>query len=242
MTVDIGQRLRSFFDAMPGCWGCKDVDSAFLYANESYARLMGVAHPMDLPGRTDFELPCRTVECASEFRAQDAEVMRTRRTLEVFDWHPYADDEWQAHVVTKTPLMDDAGQVVGTIFHGANLSSVPAYVALGPLLNQMWCGDRVTMREGQTSLAIDRHIDIALSSRACEVIFFYVRGWSAKMIGKVLGVSPRTVEMHLEVLKEKFRASTRAELMDSAIALGYLTRIPATLFNRQLSVVLTPRQ
>ncbi len=40
--VQIDPKLQSLFDQMPGCWGCKDKNSVFMYANKEYAKIIGV--------------------------------------------------------------------------------------------------------------------------------------------------------------------------------------------------------
>jgi len=46
------------------------------------------------------------------------------------------------------------------------------------------------------------------------------------------------VEQRLDSLKFKFGAINKAELFDQALQQGYLTQIPPSLFNQQLTVIL----
>ncbi|MGC7403891.1 PAS domain-containing protein [Pandoraea pneumonica] len=241
MPVEIPAELRQFFDDTPGCWGCKDENSSFLYANAAYGRLIGLDSHLDAVGRTDFDMPGKTVECAAQFQAQDREVVRTRSALRIFDWHPYRDGNWQAHIFTKSPLVSAGGDVVGTIFHGEDLSQFPDCPRLGALLSRRH-GDRNRGRlDQQASYLVDTCNATAptISPRLREVLFFTVRGWSAKMIAQVLGLSSRTVEAHIEALRQAFNVKHRSQLIEAAIAAGQFNVIPASLFNRQLSLILS---
>ncbi len=56
-------------------------------------------------------------------------------------------------------------------------------------------------------------IPLPLSNREIEVIRYLIQGYSASQIGLNLYISKRTVEHHLERIKEKFDSSNKAELI-----------------------------
>ncbi|NCO45277.1 MAG: helix-turn-helix transcriptional regulator, partial [Vibrio sp.] len=45
----------SLFQQLPGYWGCKDLNSVFVYANNAYGKLIGVSDAKQCIGLTDFE-------------------------------------------------------------------------------------------------------------------------------------------------------------------------------------------
>lgn len=59
----------------------------------------------------------------------------------------------------------------------------------------------------------DNH-QYSISKREKEVLYFLVRGHTAKMISKNLSISPRTVEQHLENIKRKIGVYSKACLID----------------------------
>ncbi len=71
---------RSLFEQLPGCWGCKDTESVFVYANLAYNQLIGLM-PGKLYWLNRFRYAEPNAECAQDFRAQDKHVMDTRCTL-----------------------------------------------------------------------------------------------------------------------------------------------------------------
>lgn len=238
MTDEVDARLQVMFDHQPGLWGCKDENSVFMYANARYGEAVGVAHHLDIIGRTDFDMPCDTVACAPLFRAQDKEVMDSGKPLRVLDIHPFAGGEWRAYLFTKTPMMSPDGRVIGTIFHGEDITSTNT-IELGSLLGRV-CAD---VAQGdlvdQGSYLIDSSRGaISLTAREAEVLFFLIRGKSAKSIAGILGISCRTVEHHIAALKGRFYETSRNGLVERAISLGYLSHIPESLFKQQLSLVL----
>jgi len=242
MPKEIDPKLKSLFDYMPGCWGCKDVDSVFMYANEEYGKIIGVKHHLDCIDRTDFDMPCATVECAHLFRAQDKEVLVSQKKLQVLDIHPFSDGQWKAYIFTKTPLIEDGERVIGTIFHGVDITSVNI-IDLWSLLGKVSVKEKKIDLISQTSYIIHHSRDqLNLTNRESETIFFILRGKSAKQIAKILTISHRTVEQYIEKLKYKFNSVNQRELIENAIAMGYLNYIPESLFNKQLSIILRENQ
>ncbi len=235
MTVKINPQLQQLFDQMPDAWGCKDNHSVFLYANENYCRLVGLNHPKEAIGRTDFDMPCQTSNCANLFRAQDQRVMQLNQKIRILDIHPFAGNEWKAYIFTKTPLTDPNLGVIGTIFHGVDVTSRPV-IEIGALLAKMSLSDVSSPLVGQNSYMLSTHFSgINLTQRQSEVLFFLLRGKTAKHIAVVLSISFRTVEAYIEQLKHKFSAANKEELIELAITAGFLSFIPKSLFRAQLS-------
>jgi PAS domain-containing protein len=108
-------KLRALFDQMPGAWGCKDENSVFMYGNAEYGNIIGLPHHEDVIGRTDFDMPCDTVHCAHLFRSQDQRVIQTLTKMRILDIHPFSGGEWKAYIFTKTPMIDENQNVIGTI-------------------------------------------------------------------------------------------------------------------------------
>ena len=75
--------------------------------------------------------------------------------------------------------------------------------------------------------------NLKLSKRQLECWFYLLRGKTAKEIGKILNVSFRTIEAHIEQLKFKFDCSARSMLIEKAIIAGYMHDIPETLLEKK---------
>lgn len=62
-----------------------------------------------------------------------------------------------------------------------------------------------------------------LSSREREVLVLIARGLSAKEVAQKTNLSPRTVEHHVENIRNKLRARNRAHIVSKALAYGEIT-------------------
>lgn len=239
-NCSIDSKLQYLFEQMPGCWGCKDKNSVFMYANKEFTHLVGLDVEMqfDIIGMSDFDLPCDMINCAELFRKQDQIVMSTGKKIKILDIHPFRNKEWQAFTVTKVPFFDEKENVIGTIFHALNVTS-PAVLELGSILSHISIDSPHALVGGQSSFLLSHQFsEIKLSDREAECLFFILRGKTAKLIGKYLGVSPRTIEEYTSHLKTKFNAQNKCELIAKAIQAGFLSMIPENLLKTQLSVIL----
>lgn len=61
-----------------------------------------------------------------------------------------------------------------------------------------------------------------LTGRECEVLRCVAHGLSNKESAIELGIAPRTVERHVENVRNKIRARNRAHMVAKAIGLGVL--------------------
>jgi len=59
--------------------------------------------------------------------------------------------------------------------------------------------------------------DPQFTQRELECLFYLKRGLSAKQTAAILFISPRTVEFHLNGLKEKTQSRTKFELLSKLI-------------------------
>ena len=231
--------MRAMMDASPDIWVCKLPNTEFCYANPRESQLCGYTKPEDMIGDTDADIHCRAAKCAYLFQQQDREVLQTGKPLRLLDIQPYAHDEWHAYSVTKTPIFDAQQQPQAVMGHAVNITSSQT-LELGQLLAAFALHDpEVDALAGANSYIISPRPDpLALTQQEAEMLFFLLRIPSLKGVARALDLSLKMVEQRLDTLKFKFGATHKTELLDQALRKGYLTQIPTTLFNQQLTVIL----
>jgi DNA-binding CsgD family transcriptional regulator len=238
MTIKISKNMTDYIDSLPGIAACRDQDCVYLYANEAYGKTHGLRHHFDIIGRTSAELPSGAAACAALFDEQDRQVMNSGQELKILDIHPYAKDTWSAHLYIKRPWFDENQKIIGTIGWGIDITH--AYTAA---LNTQLI--RVEDQPLYSDPFDNPHAvrgpepDISLSPREREVLHLTLRGKTAKLAAAALGLSYRTVEQYVESIKLKFGVRSKTELIEIAVARGYLNRLSMSLFSRQLSMVLS---
>jgi DNA-binding CsgD family transcriptional regulator len=76
---------------------------------------------------------------------------------------------------------------------------------------------------------------IHLTEREKECLFYLMRGKTSKFIAKMMVISCRTVEFHIDNLKVKFGCHTKSELISIAIQKGFMPVIPDTVLKNNLN-------
>lgn len=113
--------LRTVIDHIPDLVYIKDCDSRFVVANMATALLMGAAKPDDLVGKCDHDF--YPTEMADEFRVDERAVLE--HGLDMANHEERAvdalgTDRWL--LTTKTPLRDAAGNIIGLIGVGRDIT------------------------------------------------------------------------------------------------------------------------
>ena len=63
--------------------------------------------------------------------------------------------------------------------------------------------------------------NIHFSKREIECMLFFMRGQTIKRVGKILGLSPRTIEFYAKNMKNKVGCRTKNELISAAADGGF---------------------
>jgi DNA-binding CsgD family transcriptional regulator len=239
MSLHIPQSIQSSISKNPQACGIKNKDSLFMCANVHYIRIIGLEHPEDIVGRTDWDMPWATTACAHLFQAQDQQVIRSQKTLRILDIHPFADGAWKAYLFTKTPYINHEGHCDGTVFHGQEITQT-SILEFGALLANTASYSGINPLLGQNSYLLGSLPtgSVNLTARQKEVLFFLIRGHSLKHIASTLQIAIATVGEHVDKLKEKFNATCKSELFERAIAHGFVSLIPDSLRIQQMSLAL----
>lgn len=72
-------------------------------------------------------------------------------------------------------------------------------------------------------------LECPLTEREIEVLGCAAKGWTNKQIGVHLGISDRTVQVHLQTIYQKLRVATRTEAVLRAIVLGIIAPIEGAI-------------
>ncbi len=119
------QLLLTLINALPDLIYVKDIQHRFLLANASTARHMGVASPDGLLGKTDHDFFKR--EVADAYAADERMILTSGQALvnrEEASVAPDGREVWFSS--TKVPLRDQAGQVIGLVGIGHDITAFKA--------------------------------------------------------------------------------------------------------------------
>ncbi|PLC56239.1 helix-turn-helix transcriptional regulator [Photobacterium carnosum] len=219
---------------LPGCWGCKDINSVFVYVYEEYSKIIGFNNPLDCIGFTDFDIPHLSDKYAYIFQQQDLQVMTTEKRLRILDIHPYADGSWRVHLFTKTAWRDNNSKIIGTIFSGIELKDT-SLLEIGHWLCR---SSEIKYQQEKSNHFNNQQLNIFLNTRESEVLFLLLYGKKPQYISKTLQLAVKTVENYVVRLRDKFNANSKGELIELALDAGFGSHIPESMLKTQQSIIL----
>ena len=110
---------RALLDNFPFLVWLKDTESRFLTTNRSFAEAANQANTSTIVGKTDFDF--WPPEMAERFRADDAEVMATRKNKVVIEPVMIGQQHiW--HETYKAPVVGEDGSLLGTVGFARDIS------------------------------------------------------------------------------------------------------------------------
>jgi two-component system cell cycle sensor histidine kinase/response regulator CckA len=110
-----GDVFRYILDSLPQPIFWKDSHSVYLGCNAAFASAVGLSHPDEIVGKTDYDLPWPRAE-ADAYRADDVEVVATGQARSsIRESLQQADGTRLRIETTKTPLCDESGAVWGVL-------------------------------------------------------------------------------------------------------------------------------
>lgn len=113
----------ALLDNFPFMVWLKDTESRFLAVNQPYARAVGEAAVADLVGKTDLDYWPR--DLAEQYREDDAETMRLRQSKYVEEY-VMVDGQRHWHETYKAPVIDQQGELLGTVGFARDISEQKA--------------------------------------------------------------------------------------------------------------------
>lgn len=229
-TISIPKKtLHSY----PGYYFCKNTDLYYEDANEQYLSVLGIKNIENLIGVSDYSLPIGEL-LVDGYRSHD------RDALEGINYHilePFNDHTGKImfFLTYKQAYCGDNGKVKGVCCQAIPLGCNQNTKLIAHLINN----------HGSSSLKIHPnlfnyygkgHLKEQLTSREIEVLYYLLQSYSAKDIARTLFLSCRTIEGHIDRLKDKLGCKKRSEIIELGKELGFTHIIPFDIFRDLLNI------
>lgn len=189
-----------------------DTESNFIDVNENCALLVAAESAADMQGTSPARFCSR--EFSEKIFAIDDAVIRNESMSMVEEVGFRSDDFLIQCMSLKLPWYDE-DRVVGLLGFSIYTDNHSLSEFSGRMSSLLATGLMDSASPLRAAVMPRVQLDnIYLSNREIEVLSHLVRGRTAKEISEHLGISRRTVEHHIEHIKEKSRCRTRSELVD----------------------------
>ncbi len=191
---ELANHLNSMYNQLPVNAFLCNRDGIYLWCNKFQAKMARLESAESVFGKTIFDFIPEDV--ATQVWTDDCLVMEQNRTMTFHENGITQDGEFYKTAVTKTPVRNSQDEVVGMI----GMAIV--------LLN----------RKPSEVEVISKLQDKGLTERESQCLFVLSKGKTAKEIAIRLDLSPRTVEKHIENIKNKLDCYRRSQLIEFVIS------------------------
>lgn len=197
--------FENIINALPYCIFTKDIDLNYTACNLRFVQNTGFCDASEILGQSDFEMPW-TKEQALLYRADDLLIIKNREPkLNYLEFQQAKTGEERINLVSKWPIISADNQVIGLICIYNNM--MDSHILLT---------NSEAHKNRTFSIAINDGI-IRFSPKETKILYYLIRGKSARDISEKLNISNRTVEGYIENIKNKMMVSKKSEIIEKII-------------------------
>ncbi len=195
----------------------KDLDSRFISVSEQVLEYVKAKSDDVFLGKTDCDLPWGVH--AEIFRQHELDAIAGNNYSMLYPiTSPDGDDSLFLH--SKAARKDEKNTVVGV--------SCSIIEVINPDVYKLLLHLKKRSPEDKSLFFLNKnHKKFIFTDREQEVLFFVSKGKTSKEIAKILHVSPKTIEKHIENMKFKTGARSKLELLDQAYEFGFSQNLPS---------------
>ncbi len=210
-----------------------DKNSKFLFLNDAYSKLIGYPENQKALGLSYDAFQSKASESANLFASQDQMVLKSQKPIEFLSYHQYTNNQWHLLYGEKNCLLDENNQAMGVFSKAKDVSS-HGLIDISRFLihdNLYYFGQ---LKKESFTYYIHRQNDEFHKLTRCEkeCLFYFIRGKTSQDIANILHRSKRTIDMHLESIKNKLQVNTKPLLIEKVIQEGFMSILPESLFSK----------
>lgn len=224
---------QHFINQLPGYFTIVSTDSKYIAANQgTISTLCGHSDMDTLFGTTYGDISGLVSEQHDSFVIQDKETIARNASIQIIARCCFAKNKWITVFGEKFLITDEHNNIAGVACHLHDITHsniIDIYRVISLMKNQT----STKKLEEQFSYILNQGFpDIKLSNRETEILFFLLRGNTAKQIAEILNLSSRTIESYFEQIKDRLKCNTKSEVIEKGIFLGYMNILPKSLFDK----------
>ncbi len=199
----------------------KDAAGRYLWYSKN-AWDLSPQKPEKLVGFTDFDV---APEQAEFYRALDQEAMSSLERKTVNAKVYFCEEGYFKASARIIPLIDKNGLCDGVLLFSQldfRLGE-QSFIAIMKLLRKS--GAYALVKKDKYTFEGAYGYPIELNRTECQIILYLLVGLSSKELSQKLNLSFRTAESYIAVIKDKFGVSTKSDLIDTIMSLGFLEKL-----------------
>lgn len=216
---------RHFLELTPEYLLIKNAQLEYVAASHKTAVLFGFEDIEELVGKTDYEINCPAVRQAELWRSQDRIVLESKQPLITINLETYVSDTSKLLAIKKYPIFTTRGMLIYCNTIELSTSSLNSTI----LINESKENNLFMSPKKRDLILVERFPYHDFTIRESECLFYLCRGYTAKETSALLNISVRTVEFHLNNIKDKTGYRNQSSLISYTIQTDMISMIPISL-------------
>ena len=209
-----------------------DLEKKFINVNCRQVSIMGYRTEKEIISNTYHRFKGIATKTAEEFVIQDDVVIKGKHSLRYLSYQKYNDGKWHLLLGDKGCIFDEDHDPIG-VFTIAKDVTADGLIDLSQFLfdAEKKYASKVN-KTGFNYIIKSAGSDVLFSKKEMLIIFFFLRGKTAREIAYIISRSERTVNFHLDTIKDKCLVSSKSLLIEKLIHEGYLNILPEEVFTK----------
>lgn len=187
---ELGCELDKYFSYLPAHVFLRNVDGIYLWCNTKQAQTLNLNNSYEFCNKTAFDIIDE--KSALMILNNDQEVLSQNIEKSFKESAYFVSGIEMQSIVSKKAITDPDGEVIGLI--GISIE--------------------VPMTQINANNTINAIENLGLSRREAECIYYFAKGKSAKEIARIICISNRTVEKHIDNSRLKLGFVRRLQLIE----------------------------
>lgn len=215
---------------MSGYITISDKEANFTHVNHQQTEIMGYKSDNEIVGNNYHRFKGIPTNIAEGFVAEDLAVINEKSPMKFLSYYQYNDGKWHLLLGEKSLIFDDDGYATGIFSHATDITD-SGLIDISRFMFDS--GKKYRQKAHKTGFGciitdVDKHK--IFSPKEMLVIFYFIRGKTAKEIAHIICRSEKTVNFHLDAIKIKTNATNKSDLLEKLIHDGYMNIVPEGVF------------
>lgn len=216
---------------LPGLTTIITCDNSYLISSEQMIKTIGFKNQDEAYDVKFEEIKSDASRNHEQWKKDCQFGIKNNKLVRLISYGKFADG-WKIYFGHHKPIVDkSSNNVIGIIANYIDMTE-NSFFDVGRLI--LMENDGLKRKQFQYRIQETEGFK-GLSKREQEILFWYNHGVSSINISKRLSrpdkpIAPRTVRHHLEIIKLKLGVSTKDQLLEKSISLGFMCTVPESLF------------
>lgn len=206
-----------------------DKDSNFIHVNHKQMNIMGHCSNIEILGKSYHQFKGISTSVAEIFIEEDQLLLKRNQPLRYLSYREYSDGKWHLLLGDKNCITNNENQVVGIFSQAKDITNDNLIDFSRFMFDKHKKYESKSNQSGFDYIISQKNEIDGLSRKEMVVLFYFLRGKSAREIANIIYRSEKTINFHLDAIKSKFNVTSKSALIEKAIYQGFMNILPKEL-------------